>query len=79
MKKIQVMGHLDVVVATVIEVEDNEKLSPEEIFDRATEQFTGVHQLCGNGGCGEKLIGVDGQYDSIMADSDVTFDDFSEL
>ncbi len=69
MKKYKVTGQLIVTVSTVVEVEDDEDLTEEEICERASNEFTGVQQLVGNGGCGDKMIGVDGKDDTIEADS----------
>ena len=78
MKKIRVVGRVDVTVSTVIEVGKQQNPSQKEIFETATAQFAGVLQFIGNGGYGEKLIGVDGEYDTIMPDSCVKFHDYWE-
>lgn len=39
--------------------------------------FGGICSYCGNGGI-DKLIGVDGEYDTIEADESVEFDDAAE-
>lgn len=76
MKKVRVFGRPEVVVSTVIEVEDD--ATPEEIFSAATAEFRGISQLVGNGGCGDKMIGVNGSDDTIMVDAEPTFDDYTE-
>lgn len=76
MKKVRVFGRPEVVVSTVIEVDDN--ATPDEIFDAATKAFRGISQLVGNGGCGDKMIGVNGSDDTIMVDAEPTFDDYTE-
>lgn len=76
MKKVRVFGRPVVVVSTVIEVEDD--ATPEEIYDAAAAEFGGVSQLVGNGGCGEKMIGVNCTHDTIMVDEEPTFDDYTE-
>lgn len=76
MKKVRVFGHPEVVVSTVIEVEDG--ATPEEIFDAAKAAFQGISQLVGNGGFGDKMIGVNGSDDTIMVDAEPTFDDYTE-
>ena len=76
MKKVRVFGHPEVVVSTVVEVEDD--ATPEEIFGAATAAFRGISQLVGNGGCGDKMIGVNGSDDTIMVDAEPTFDDYTE-
>ena len=73
--KYRVLGHVDVVVSTVIE--SDQELDEDEIFDKATREFGGISQLVGNGGCGDKLIGVNGPDDTIMVDESPTFDDYT--
>lgn len=77
MRKVRVFGHPEVVVSTVVEVEDD--ASPDEIFKAATASFHGISQLVGNGGFGDRLIGVNGPGDTIMIDAEPTFDDFMEV
>ena len=72
MRKVRVYGETTVCVWTTVEIKDGEELTEAEILGRATENFTGIHQLVGNGGCGDKLIGVDGD-NTISADSMVDF------
>lgn len=72
MRKVRVYGETTVCVWTIVEIKDGEDLTEAEILDRATANFTGIHHLVGNGGCGEKLIGVDGD-NTISADSMVDF------
>lgn len=74
--KYRVMGNVEVTVSTVIESE--EKLSEEEIYEKASREFGGISQLVGNGGCGDRMIGVNGPHDTIMADEQPTFDDYME-
>lgn len=76
MKKVRAFGHPEIVVSTVVEVEDD--ASPEEIFKAATASFQGISQLIGNGGFGDRLIGVNGPGDTIMVDAEPTFDDYTE-
>lgn len=76
MKKVRVFGHPEIVVSTVVEVEDD--ASTEEIFKAATASFQGLSQLIGNGGFGDRLIGVNGPGDTIMVDAEPTFDDYTE-
>jgi len=75
-KMVRVFGHVDVVVSTVVWVEEG--ATPEAIFELATKEFKGISQLVGNGGCGDKLIGVNGPEDTIIADEAPTFDDYME-
>lgn len=72
MRKVRVYGETTVCVWTIVEIKDGEDLTEAEILDRATANFTGIHHLVGNGGCGDKLIGVDGD-NTISADSMVDF------
>lgn len=76
MKKVQVFGRPEIVVSTVVEVEDD--ASPEEIFKAATASFQGISQLIGNGGFGDRLIGVNGPGDTITVDREPIFDDWME-
>ena len=75
MKKYRVFGHTTVTVSTVIEVADDEELDEEEIYERASDVFSGIGAFAGNGGF-DKVIGVYGGKDSISADEEVEFDDF---
>ena len=77
MKKVRVFGRPDVVVSTVVEVDDD--ATPDEIFGAASASFQGISQLVGNGGCGDKMIGVNGPDDTIMADTEPAFDDYTEV
>jgi len=76
-KKIRVFGHATVTVSVLIEVEDNEELTEEEIYDRARENFGGIMAFAGNGGT-DKLIGVSDFEETISADEEPEFDDFTE-
>lgn len=77
MKKLRVFGHATVTVSTIIEVEDGEDLTEEEIYDRARENFGGIMAFCGNGGT-DKLIGVSDYEETIAADEEPEFDDYTE-
>lgn len=76
MKKVRVFGCPEVVVSTVVEVEND--ATSEEIFKAATVAFQGISQLVGNGGFGDRMIGVNGPGDTIMVDAEPTFDDYTE-
>lgn len=78
MKRYRVFGNTNVVVTTVIEVPDDEELTEDEIYARAYESFQGVSSFAGNGGI-DKLIGVNGEKDTIDADNEVKFDDYDLL
>lgn len=75
MKKYRVFGHTTVAVSTVIKVPDDEELTEEEIYERASDTFGGISPFAGNGGF-DKVIGVSGS-DSISADEEVEFDNFT--
>lgn len=76
MKKVRVFGCPEVVVSTVVEVEND--ATSEEIFKAATVAFQGISQLVGNGGFGDRMIGVNGPGDTIKVDAEPTFDDYTE-
>lgn len=78
MKRYRVFGNTNIVVTTIIEVTDDEELTAEEIYARAYDVFEGVTSFCGNGGT-DKLIGVNGEEDTIDADNEVEFDDYELL
>ena len=67
----RVYGHTTVTVSTLVEAN-----SEEEAIEKANQEFGGILSYCGNGGT-DKLIGVDGEYDTIEADESVEFDDTS--
>lgn len=67
--KFTVLGNTQVTVS--IQVEANNE---EEAYEKAKKQFKGIHAYVGNGGI-DKLIGVEGKYETIAADEPVTFDD----
>lgn len=75
MKRITVMGHTIVTVSVTLEVPDNAVLTESEIYAKAIKKFGGIRSYLGNGG-DDKLIGVDGEGETITADESVTFDDF---
>ena len=77
MKQFRVFGHATVTVSVLIEVEDDEKLTDEEIYERATENFGGIMAFAGNGGT-DKLIGVSDYDETIFADEEPEFDDYEE-
>ncbi len=72
MKRYKVTGHVDVAVTTIIEVEDGEELTEEEIRDRASGEFGGIENYAGFGDC-DHLIGVSGDEDTIEAIGEVQF------
>lgn len=78
MKKIRVFGHTEVTVSVLIEVADDEVLTENEIYDRASKSFGGIYAFLGNGG-DDKLIGVYKPGETIAADEAPTFDDYMEL
>lgn len=70
--KYDVHGTMTVVVTITVEAE-----SGEEAIEKANEEFGGVNSYAGNGGC-DKLIGVRGSNESIEADEEPVFDDWTE-
>lgn len=76
MKKVRVFGCPLVVVSTVVEVEDD--ATSEEISKAATVAFQGISQLVGNGGFGDRMLGVNGPNDTIIIDKEPIFDDWAE-
>ena len=56
MRKIRVYGQATVTVSVEIEVDDG-CMNEEEIFDKAYQEFGGIHPFAGNGGF-DKIIGV---------------------
>ncbi len=63
MRRYKVTGHVDVAVTTIIEVEDGEELTEEEVCARAYETFEGVENYAGFGDC-DHMIGVSGDEDT---------------
>ena len=70
--KYRVYGHTTVTVSTLVEAD-----SEEEAIEKANCEFGGIMSYAGNGGM-DKLIGVDGEYDTIEANESVEFDDAAE-
>lgn len=52
--------------------------SEEEAFDKAYDQLHSLTEYCGNGGY-DKLIGVDGDDESVSADGTIEYDDIEML
>lgn len=77
MKKFRVFGRAVVGVSVLIDAEDDEELTKEEICDRAMKNFGGIRSFSGNGGA-DKLIGVTGHDEAIFADEEIEFDDYEE-
>lgn len=72
MAKWTVAGSVEVTVSIIVEAE-----TEDEAMELAEEKFGGVKSYCGNGGY-DKLIGVDGDSESIACDGEVEFDDCYE-
>lgn len=64
-----VLGNTRVTVS--VEVEAN---SEQEAYAKAKKKFKGIKEYMGNGG-DMKLIGVEGENETIAADEPVVFDD----
>ena len=77
-KKYRVFGRTTVTVSMIVSVPDGRELTEEEIYKRAKKHFRGIKSYLGNGG-DDKLIGVDGETETIAADEDPVFDDFMPL
>ena len=76
-KYIRVLGHAEVTVSVRIKVRDDETLSEQDIYARAGKKFGGIMAFVGNGGM-DKLIGVEGEGETISADEAPVFDDYME-
>jgi len=77
MKRYKVTGCIDVAVTTIVEIEDGEELTEEEICARAYDVFEGVGSYAGFGDCNH-LIGVSGNEKTIEATSEVEFTECEE-
>lgn len=77
MKHIRVLGHAEITVSVLIEVRDDELVSEHEIYAKAGKAFNGIMAFAGNGGT-DKLIGVEGEGETISADEAPVFDDYME-
>ena len=67
-----VLGNTQVTVSIEVEADD-----PGEAMQKAKRKFKGVKAYAGNGGT-DKLIGVEGHGETIVADEPVVFDDCIE-
>lgn len=74
-KKYRVFGHASVTVSIVVSAPDGRELTEEEILKRAKKHFNGIRSYIGNGG-DDKLIGVEGNTETITEDESPIFDDF---
>jgi len=77
MKRYKVTGHVDVAVTTIVEAEDGEELTEEEICERACGQFGGIENYAGFGDC-DHMTGVSGDEDTIEAVGEVEFSECEE-
>lgn len=73
MKKYRVYG--TTVVEVVKEVWAN---SEDEAYDKASKQLNSLTEYCGNGGY-DKLVGVDGNDESVAANENIEYDDCEVL
>ena len=73
MKKFKVMG--TTVVTVCKEVWAN---SESEAYDKASSELSSLTEYCGNGGT-DKLIGVEGDDESVAADGYIEYDDIEML
>lgn len=84
MKQYRVFGTAEVTVSCLVSVKEETlaKINNEDdlrklLVRKARKKFGGIHEYIGNGGS-DKLIGVENDYESVAADSEVEFDDFLE-
>ena len=70
MKKYKVYG--TTVVTVTKEVWANNEY---EACEKAFDKLSGLTQFCGNGGCGDKLIGVYEHDESVSADDTIEYND----
>ncbi len=77
MRRYKVTGYIDVAVTTIVEVEDGEELTEEEICERANGEFSGIENYTGFGGFNH-LIGVSGDEETIEATGEVEFTECEE-
>ncbi len=77
MKRYKVTGHANVTITTIVEVEDDEELTEDEICDIAYTEFGGIGNYAGFGDC-DHLIGVSGDEDTIHADGEIEFTECEE-
>lgn len=73
MKLYRVCGTTTVTVYKEVWANDRD-----EAIDRASNELTGLTEYCGNGGY-DKLIGVEGDDESVSADGYIEWDDIEEL
>lgn len=71
-KKYDVHGTVPVVVHITVEADNGD-----QAIKIAEKKFKGVKEYAGNGGC-YKLIGVDGDNESITVEGNTEFDDCTE-
>ena len=69
MGRYRVYGHTTVCVSVEVEAE-----SVEDALLEASEQLPAISAYAGNGGT-DKLVGVDGERQSISADEEIEYDD----
>lgn len=72
MAKYDVHGTVPVVVHITVEAENGN-----QAMEIAAEEFRGVFEYVGNGGY-DKLIGVEGENETITIEGSVEFDDYTE-
>ena len=73
MKKYRVYGYTTVTVTVEVNAENEVGA-----YIEATNQLTELSGYAGNGGC-NRLVGVDGEGQSIEADMEITYDDIEEI
>lgn len=73
MKKYSCTATIETYIEMIVEAE-----SEEDALEKANNEFGGACNYCGNGGT-DKLVGVDGENESISINDDVEFDEATEL
>ena len=74
MKKYRVFGTTVVTVAKEVWANNED-----EAYEKAFDKLNSLTQFCGNGGCGDKLVGVYGYDESVSADDDIEYNDYEIL
>ena len=73
--KVRVYGIVSIGVSIVIDTNTDDR---DVVYDEASDQFGGMHNFAGNGGC-DKLVGVYGSDESIEAGDEVEWNDIEIL
>lgn len=71
--KYRVYGNVTALISTVVEVPDDQEICDADIIAMAYDKFGGISLMADSGG--DKVIGVDGEDDTIDADGAFEFTD----